>query len=71
MKEWNKPQLLNRKEAAEFLGLKAITLASWKTTRRYDLPVIKVGRLVRYRITDLVAFLERRTERSQEGRAPK
>ncbi len=71
MKEWNKPGLLNRKEAAEFLGLKTMTLASWKATKRYDLPVIKIGKLVRYRITDLVAFLERRTERSQDEGVPK
>lgn len=41
--------LLSRKEAAEFLGVKEITLAVWKSTKRYDLPVVKVGRLVRYR----------------------
>ncbi len=60
--------LLTRKEAAELLGVKEMTLASWKTTRRYNLPVVKVGRLVKYRYTDLMAFLERRTERMPEGR---
>ena len=55
--------LLSRQEAAELLGLKEATLASWKARGRYDLPVIKVGRLVRYRHSDLLAFLERRTER--------
>jgi excisionase family DNA binding protein len=58
--------LLTRAQAAEFLGLKEQTLATWLTTRRYPLPVIKVGRLVRYRLRDLEAFLERRTVGASE-----
>jgi excisionase family DNA binding protein len=53
--------LLTRAQAAEFLGVKEQTLAVWLTTGRYNLPAIKVGRLVRYRLSDLEAFLERRT----------
>jgi len=53
--------LLSRQQAAEFLGLKEQTLAAWATTRRYDLPFIRVGRLAKYRLTDLELFLERRT----------
>jgi len=55
------PRLLSRKEAADFLGVKEVTLAVWKSTKRYHLPVIKVGRLVRYRYSDLLDFIERRT----------
>jgi len=36
------------------------TLAVWASTHRYDLPLVKVGRLVRYRKSDLEAFLQRR-----------
>jgi excisionase family DNA binding protein len=54
-------QLLNRREAAEFLGVKEQTLSCWLTTKRYNLPVIKVGRLVRYRRSDLEKFLDSRT----------
>jgi len=54
-------RLLSRKEAAEFLGIKEITLAIWKSTKRHQLPVVKVGRLVRYRLSDLHDFIERRT----------
>ena len=57
----NNCRLLNRKEAAEILGVKENTLAIWKSTHRYNLPAIKVGRLVRYRLCDILAFLERRT----------
>ncbi|MBT4880871.1 MAG: helix-turn-helix domain-containing protein [Alphaproteobacteria bacterium] len=61
MNEINPHRLLSRKEAAEFLGVKEITLAVWKSTKRYNLPVIKVGRLVKYRYADLLDFVERRT----------
>ncbi|MEN8236950.1 MAG: helix-turn-helix domain-containing protein [Pseudomonadota bacterium] len=54
-------RLLSRKEAAELLGVKVDTLAAWKSTRRYNIPVVKVGRLVRYRYSDLLDFIERRT----------
>ena len=54
-------RLLNRKEAAEILGVKVDTLAVWKSTRRYNIPVVKVGRLARYRYSDLLEFIERRT----------
>jgi excisionase family DNA binding protein len=54
-------RLLSRKEAAEFLGVKVITLAIWKSTQRHNIPVVKVGRLVRYRLGDLLDFVEKRT----------
>jgi excisionase family DNA binding protein len=55
------PELLTREQAADFLGLKEQTLATWATTRRYNLRYIKVGRCVRYRRADLEAFLTSRT----------
>ena len=53
--------LLSRREAAQFLGIRESTLAVWHATDRYPLPVIKVGRLVRYRRDDLERFLDQRT----------
>ena len=53
--------LLTRQQAAEYLGVKVQTLAVWKTSKRYRLPVVKVGSLVRYRLADLERFLESRT----------
>jgi excisionase family DNA binding protein len=53
--------LLSRKEAAAYLGVTEQTLAIWKCTKRYALPVVKVGRLVRYKRTDLDAFITKRT----------
>lgn len=57
-------RLLTRKEAAELLGVKEMTLATlaiWKTNNRYNLPVVKVGRLAKYRYSDIMAFIEKRT----------
>jgi predicted DNA-binding transcriptional regulator AlpA len=54
----HKESMLDRKEAAEFLGVKENTLAIWKCTKRYSLPYVKIGRYIRYRVSDLVKFIE-------------
>jgi len=56
----SKSPLLDPNRAAEFLGVSRETLAVWRCTKRYPLPYIKVGRLVKYREADLAAFLESR-----------
>lgn len=58
--------LLSRKEAAEYLGVAEQTLAIWKCTQRYALPVVKVGRLAKYRKTDLDEFIRSRVVGSLE-----
>ena len=47
--------------ASFVLGVRATTMCVWRSTGRYNLPYIKVGRLVRYRISDLAEFIARRT----------
>jgi hypothetical protein len=47
-------------EAAGFLGIKPQTLSVWRSTKRYALPYLKIGRCVRYRLADLIAFQESR-----------
>ena len=54
-------RLLSREEAASLLGVKPITLATWHTKRNNFLPLIKVGKLVKYRLSDLIAFIDSRT----------
>jgi len=49
--------LLTRQQAADYLGVKTQTLAVWATTHRYNLPFLKLGNLVRYRKSDLDAWL--------------
>ena len=53
--------LLSRDAAAEYIGVRPQTLAAWATNKRYSLPFVKVGSLVRYRRSDLDAWLQSRT----------
>ncbi len=48
-------------ETAEYLGVQSQTLAVWRMSGKYGLPFVKVGRLVRYRQSDIERFVERRT----------
>ena len=47
-------------EAAQHLGVPVRRLESWRSTKRYGLPYIKLGGEVRYRKTDLDRWLESR-----------
>ncbi|MBY0272728.1 MAG: helix-turn-helix domain-containing protein [Alphaproteobacteria bacterium] len=67
MIEPNRNHLLTRKEAAEYLGISEITLGLWKSTKRYNLPVVKMGRLAKYRYGDLLDFVERRTVNKEDA----
>ncbi len=53
--------LLSNDQAAEYIGVTPRTLEVWRCTKRHPIPYIKVGRLVKYRQSDLDAFLESRT----------
>jgi excisionase family DNA binding protein len=69
-----RPDLVTREEAAAFLGVSVQTLRLWACKGQNDLPYIKVGRAVRYRVSDLHKFLDRRTftstaEYAADGRA--
>jgi len=61
------PEMLNRIAAAQFLGIKPQTLASWATTGRYAVPFFRVGKSVRYRVSDLEAWLAARRAGVDEG----
>ena len=53
--------LLTSGQAADYLGVSVGTLEVWRCTKRYAIPFIKVGRLVRYRKSALDDFLMQRT----------
>jgi len=57
-------QLLDTKEAAEFLGISKNTLYEWIIQRK--IPHIKVGRLVKFRREDLEAWLKKRTQEERK-----
>lgn len=60
------PKLLTPDEVSNILGVGKNTLAIWRCTDRYPLRWVKVGRLVRYREEDVLAFIERQTMGSPE-----
>ena len=60
----NNDKLMTPQEVADFIGVSVETLNVWRATRRYKLAYIKVGRLVRYKMTDIQAFLETRTQQA-------
>lgn len=56
--------LLNETEAAKILDIAPGTLSVWRSTGRYSLPFVKVGRKVRYRRSDLHEWLDTRVRQS-------
>ena len=49
--------MLTPSQVADMLGVSVGTLSVWRTTGRYAVPFIKVGRHVRYRLKDIQDFL--------------
>jgi excisionase family DNA binding protein len=64
----NANRLLTPDEVAEMLDVKPQTLAVWRCQKRQDLPYIKVGHKIRYRLRDVEAWLERQTVGTTETR---
>ena len=56
----NLNKLLTPEQVAELLGVSTHTLAVWRCEKRYHLPYVKSGRLVRYRESDVDAFIQSR-----------
>jgi len=66
----NSEQLLLPYQAAEYLGVSEQTLAEWRCVGRYNLPYVLVGRRVRYRRSDLDAWLRSRTRGAKNETRP-
>jgi hypothetical protein len=49
--------LLDSIQVSKILGISVGTLAVWRATKRYALAYIKVGRAVRYKKSDVEAFI--------------
>jgi excisionase family DNA binding protein len=49
-------------QVAEYLGVSIETLNVWRCTKRYNLPYVKAGRIVRYRMQDVEAFVASRMQ---------
>lgn len=60
----DRTELLSADQAAATIDVTSGTLSVWRSTGRYGIPFIKIGRKVRYRKSDLIAWLESRTRES-------
>lgn len=56
--------LLDEQKAAHLLQVSPGTLSVWRSTGRYNLPYLKIGAKVRYRRSDLQAWLDGRVRAS-------
>jgi len=54
--------LLTKEQVSDILGISVGTLAVWRTTKRYNLPYVKTGRLIRYREVDVDNFINSRLQ---------
>jgi predicted DNA-binding transcriptional regulator AlpA len=54
-------KLLSAGETAAILGLKESTLAQFRWRGDKRLPWVKLGKSIRYKLTDIDAFIERST----------
>lgn len=57
-------ELVDERTAAAIIDVAPGTMSVWRSTGRYKLPFVKIGRKVRYRRADLQAWLEKRTRHS-------
>ena len=53
--------LLTSEQAAEFLNTTPGNLAVWRCKRTVQIPYIKIGKCVRYRLADLERYLAQQT----------
>ena len=51
--------LMTPRDAAVYIGVKINTLAVWRMTNKYGLPFVKLGKVVRYRKTDLDEWINK------------
>lgn len=52
-------KLLTPRQVSEFLSIAEHTLAVWRCEKRESLPYTKIGRTVRYRSSDVDAYISR------------
>jgi excisionase family DNA binding protein len=62
---WNPDPVLSREDAAEYLGIRPNTLKKWAMQRR--IAITKVGRLNKFRKSDLDAYLARHRVEAVNG----
>ena len=61
LKHQSTDPLFTPPEAAAYIGVTENTLSVWRCVGRYEIPFVKIGRLVRYKRSDIEAWIESRT----------
>lgn len=62
LNDMNPDQLLDTATASAFLTIPEATLAVWRVRKNVMLPYVKLGKNVRYRVRDLIEFIEAQTK---------
>lgn len=62
MKDQTNDPLMTGKEAAKYMKYGSQTLAAWRCNKTYPLKFIRIGRSIRYRRSDVDAFLMNQTK---------
>ena len=61
-------QLVNEKEAAKILCISPVTLRTRRSTGDVQgLPHVKIGRSIRYRLTDIYRFIDANSKGKEAG----
>jgi excisionase family DNA binding protein len=63
----SKQNLVLPEQAADYLSVTTRTLANWRSRGAPNLPFCRIGRCVRYRLSDLDAFIAKHSHNSVEG----
>ena len=53
----NKQNLISAEQAADYLDVSTRTLANWRCRGFPNVPFSKIGRCIRYRLSDLDAYI--------------
>jgi len=54
-------RLVNTLDASKLLSIPASTLIKWRSTGEVRLPYVRIGRLIKYRTSNLKEFIESHT----------
>lgn len=54
-------KLLSSKETARILGLSSRTLDVWRCNGKIHIPFVKIGRSVKYRLSDIESYIQQQT----------
>ena len=59
--EQRPPLHISKEQVSQILGVRPGTLNTWASTGRYNRPFVKCGRLRRYSLHEVAAFIAKRT----------